>query len=223
MIYGPCGDWCMNNGKCSKYFPKDFQAEKILDVNGYPYYMRRSIGPTYERTSNHIVDNRWVVSYCPELSLRLNYHINVEVVSSIDAVKYMCRYFCKGHDAVSIIITKIADGVIDHDEPTHFVDTRYVGPNEEYWRITNKKLQDKSHSVVRLPVHLPNQQNIVLHVDADDDQLLESTNQSTKHLDYFALNDRDDEAKKYLYCDIPTLHFKENKKRRERYTPKGKT
>ena len=158
----------MNNGKCSKYFPKDFQEETILDVNGYPYYMRRNTGTTYERTSNHIVDNRWVVPYCPELSLRLNCHINVEVVSSIDAVKYMCRYFCKGHDAASIIITKIA-----------------------YWRITNKKLQDKSHSVMRLPVHLPNEQNIILHVDADD-QLLESINQSTKLLDYFALNDRDD-------------------------------
>ena len=138
MTHGPCGDWCINNGKCSKYFQKDFQEETILDVNGYPYYMRRNTGTTYERTSNYIIDNRWVLPYCSELSLSLNCHINVEVVISIDVVKYMCRYFCEGHDAASIIITKIADGVIDHNEPTHFVDTRYVGPNEAYSQITNK-------------------------------------------------------------------------------------
>lgn len=30
----------------------------------------------------------------------------------------------------------------------------YVKPVETSWRILEKKLQDKSHTVVRLPVHL---------------------------------------------------------------------
>jgi len=35
-----------------------------------------------------------------------------------------------------------------------------VGPVEACWRILEKKLQDKSHIIVRLPAHLPNQQNV---------------------------------------------------------------
>jgi len=33
---------------------------------------------------------------------------------------------------------------------------------EACWRILEKKLQDKSHAIVRLPVHLPNEQNVVI-------------------------------------------------------------
>ncbi|KAI5383749.1 hypothetical protein KIW84_070925 [Lathyrus oleraceus] len=41
MIYGPCGfanlsSPCMKDGKCSKYFPKQFQPETIVDQDGFP-------------------------------------------------------------------------------------------------------------------------------------------------------------------------------------------
>ncbi len=37
-------------------------------------------------------DNRWVVPYNPYLSLFFNCHINVEVCSSVAAVKYLYKY-----------------------------------------------------------------------------------------------------------------------------------
>ncbi|XP_058789991.1 uncharacterized protein LOC131663540 [Phymastichus coffea] len=161
MTHGPCGDWCMKDGKCSKNFPKQFQNEITLDENGYPHYRRRNDGVTVNKTNNHEVDNRWVVPYCAILLELFDCHINVEAVSSICAVKYLYKYIYKGHDAATVVIQNSENGtVVIHNEICQFLDARYVGPVEACWRMLSKTLQDKSHSIMRLPVHLPNEQNI---------------------------------------------------------------
>lgn len=47
MIHGPCGALnsnspCMDNGKCTKRFPKNLLPETITGNYGYPLYRRRS-------------------------------------------------------------------------------------------------------------------------------------------------------------------------------------
>ena len=49
MVHGPCGAWksnapCMKDGRCSKGFPKPFQAETVMLGNGYPVYARSDNG-----------------------------------------------------------------------------------------------------------------------------------------------------------------------------------
>ncbi|KAH1249702.1 ATP-dependent DNA helicase PIF1 [Glycine max] len=49
MIHGPCGilqpnSPCMKEGKCSHFYPKQFQPQTLLDSNGYPDYHRRNNG-----------------------------------------------------------------------------------------------------------------------------------------------------------------------------------
>ncbi|XP_010484960.1 PREDICTED: ATP-dependent DNA helicase PIF1-like [Camelina sativa] len=49
MIHGPCGihhreNVCMNNGKCTKFFPKPFMEKTVVDDAGYPIYKRRQDG-----------------------------------------------------------------------------------------------------------------------------------------------------------------------------------
>ncbi|XP_058808584.1 uncharacterized protein LOC131674091 [Phymastichus coffea] len=104
MVHGPCGDWCTENGKCSKNFPKNFQKETTMDENGYPNYRRTDDGIIHERFNGHQVNNRWVVPHCREISEMFDCHINVEAVSSILAVKYLYKYIYKGHDAATVII-----------------------------------------------------------------------------------------------------------------------
>ena len=44
MIHGPCGDWCMVDGQCSKKFPKNFQEVTSIDEHSFPTYRRRDTG-----------------------------------------------------------------------------------------------------------------------------------------------------------------------------------
>lgn len=214
MIHGPCGDWCIVDGKCSKRFPKQFQEETLLDVNSYPIYRRQNTGKTYARTNSYIVDNRYVVPYCPILSLMFNCHINVEVCSSIQSIKYLHKYINKGHDAASVIITNSTnETVVEHDEIKQFVETRYVGPAEAVWRILSKLLHDKSHVIIRLPVHLPNFHNITVHTNPNEQDILNALEQITMLIAYFVLNECDPEARKYFYVEIPQHYvFKTEKK-----------
>ena len=89
MIHGPCGSLnqnspCMENGKCTKKYPKEFLKETIVDPdNSYATYRRRSPqdgGRSITHpTSGAKIDNRWVVPYNPYLSMRYQCHINVEL------------------------------------------------------------------------------------------------------------------------------------------------
>ena len=107
MMHGPCGisnpnSPCMEDGKCTKKFPKDF-VEKIYAGNGHPYYRRRRDGKYVIK--NYIpLDNRSVVPYNPYLSKKYNAHINVGMCSSIKSFKYLYKYVYKGPDMASVAI-----------------------------------------------------------------------------------------------------------------------
>ncbi|CAG9765932.1 unnamed protein product [Ceutorhynchus assimilis] len=208
MVHGPCGDWCLTEEKtCSKNYPKQFREETTMDENGYPYYRRRNPGMSFKRSSDgYVCDNRYVVPHNPTLLKLFNGHINVEVVSSIKSVKYLYKYVYKGHDAANIIISESNSTTIEHDEIRNFIETRYVGPVEAAWRILEKPLQDKSHSITRLPVHLPNQQNVFIADDCDDNEIRSALERQTMLIDYFALNSRNPEARQYSYSTIPTYY-----------------
>ncbi|GBM01581.1 hypothetical protein AVEN_60006-1 [Araneus ventricosus] len=85
-------------------------------------------------------------------------------------VKYLYKYVYKGHDAASVKIQK--EGALDHDEILSFVEGRYVSTPEAMWRLNEFNLSHKSHTVVRLAVHLPQQQPIV-YQDGQEAQAIE--------------------------------------------------
>ncbi|GBN10084.1 hypothetical protein AVEN_174520-1 [Araneus ventricosus] len=138
------------------------------NVNGYPIYRRRATEPV--QVGKYSIDNRWVVPYNLWLLKKFNAHINVEVCASVKSVKYLYKYVYKGHDAASVKIQK--EGALDHDEILSFVEGRYVSTPEAMWRLNEFNLSHKSHTVVRLAVHLPQQQPIV-YQDGQEAQAIE--------------------------------------------------
>lgn len=116
MVHGPCGALntnspCMQNGHCTKRFPKAMNQQTITGEDGYPKYRRRSLQQggfaaeiRLRGQQQMVVDNRWVVPYSPVLSKTFNAHINVEMCNSVESIKYICKYVNKGSDQATFAL-----------------------------------------------------------------------------------------------------------------------
>ena len=178
MIHGPCGREnpncpCMENGRCTKGFPKEFTKQTIVDPdNFYATYKRRSPedgGRTaVNPKSGRIVDSSWVVPYNPYLSKRYNCHINVECCSSPKAAKYLYKYVTKGNDR-ALVSTEVED--LPRNEIAEYEDLRSVGSSEAAWHLMGFPITERYPAVVALRVHLQDQQQVVFDIDTEDEAL----------------------------------------------------
>jgi len=80
MVYGPCGSAkrdtsCMKDGKCSKGFPKSYQAKTVLNQDGYPLYARPDNSRAYD-VRGFLTDNCWIVPYNPYILSRYSLSIS---------------------------------------------------------------------------------------------------------------------------------------------------
>jgi hypothetical protein len=230
MIHGPCGKGypkqpCMEpkinkkthkifvlRDKCRKEFPKDLQDRTSIDPKeGFPKYCRRHI-PPIDVPRKGLIDNRFVVPYSPHLLKKFQCHINVEICSSVQSVKYLYKYIYKGSDKANAKITN------ENDEIQQYLDAPYISAAEATWRIFGFKMYDTSHQIIRLPVHMPGMQRVQFNVDDDLNERLEKAAENSMLYAFFRLNascvmhssslhfDTQFDSRKYLYAEIPE-HF----------------
>lgn len=210
MIHGPCGQMnpnapCMRDGICTKGFPKSYCNETVNNVDGYPLYRRcrnERIITKMVRGRQYELDNRWVVPYNWYLLLRYKCHINVEQCSSIQSVRYIHKYVCKGSDRAAVRLSDSGESYVD--EISDYVEARYISPVEACWRILGFKMHSQSHAIHRLPVHLPNEHTIVFSEDMRN--MPSISNRTTKLLAFFDLCNHDIDAQNIAYHDVP-LHY----------------
>ena len=213
MIHGPCGivggkvfnRTCQSSGRCRKNFPKSFSTNTSTCEDGYPVYHRRDNGRFVEVRGVKL-DNRRVVPYCPVLSFKYQYHINVEACMSIKSVKYLFKYVYKGHDCINLELSE-GNHVYNHDEIRMYLDARYVSAPEAFWRLSEYDMHGKSHNIIRLPVHLPDFQNVYFRLGMEEQALARST--GTQLTAWFDLNKQDPSANQYFICrhsNILRLH-----------------
>lgn len=182
MIHGPCGalnphSICMENGRCKKFYPKDFQPYTRMDNDGYPLYRRRDDGRAYQ-VGDHMLDNRWVIPYSPYLSAKYHCHINVECVATFKSIKYPFKYIHKGGDRATI--------EYQLDEIKQYIDGRYI---EGAWRIFHFDLHEQIPNVVRLQVHLPGQHMVSFNPDEDAAAILQrAASERTTLTEFFKAN-----------------------------------
>ncbi|GBM57791.1 hypothetical protein AVEN_90955-1 [Araneus ventricosus] len=83
------------------------------------------------------------------------------------------------------------------------VDGRYVSAPEAKWLLNESNLSEKSHTVVRLAVHLPDQQAIVYQDGQEEEAIARAATRQTTLTVWFELNKNDQDSHNYLYTDIP--------------------
>lgn len=211
MIHGPCGiehpsSPCMQNGKCSKHFPKDFTSSTTIDKAGYPLYMRRRNGYVFQKGSV-VIDNSFIVPYNRTLLLKYKAHINVEWCNQTRSVKYLFKYVNKGHDRVT---TTFYNPPQDNnecqclDEIKLYYDCRYLSSCESAWRIFSFDIHHREPSVERLNFHLPDEHYIVYESNKNIEDVLDrKSSHRTKFMAWMEANKEYAEAQNLTYFQFP--------------------
>ncbi|XP_021749405.1 uncharacterized protein LOC110715140 [Chenopodium quinoa] len=215
MMHGPCGlrnpsCGCMKKQAdgsiaCNYNYPRAFLSETTNNEDGFPMYRRRNTGESV-RIWGANLDNRWVIPYNPYLSKNFDCHLNVEVCSTIHAVKYLYKYVYKGHDRVSFSVAGQQDAALD--EIKNFQSCRWVSPCEATWRIFGLDLFEMHPPVQLLPVHLPNMQTVVVNPNERLDTVVQNDKRSRTALtEFFRLNAATPGGTGHLYSEM-TEHFR---------------
>ncbi|XP_042969156.1 uncharacterized protein LOC122301855 [Carya illinoinensis] len=134
MMHGPCGvlnpsNVCMKKkGCCKSNYPKDYASATTVGNDCFPIYRCSNNGVTVKVRGQNL-DNRWVVPYNLYLLATFDCHINVEICSTIKAVKYLYKYIYKGHDRVAFnLISEQNNQQVD--EIQQFQSARWITPPE---------------------------------------------------------------------------------------------
>ncbi|XP_036147086.1 ATP-dependent DNA helicase PIF1-like [Monomorium pharaonis] len=125
MIHGPCGDWCLVDGRCSKHFPKPFLEETRMNENAYPYYRRRNNGRNFERpghdiaaitiepvTENVIIDHDEIHNYIEARyvgPVEAIWRILVKGATSFNDLKTVNGEFCQSFSAACLALGLVED------------------------------------------------------------------------------------------------------------------
>ncbi|OMO64424.1 hypothetical protein COLO4_32056 [Corchorus olitorius] len=225
MMHGPCGlarrtAPCMNEGRCNKYYPKEFQLETKVNESGYYLYRRRDSSITCKKSGIDL-DNRFVVPHNLNLVIRYMAHINVEVCTHSRVMKYLFKYVTKRPDRARAVIERDQSRDSDRDqvggnadrqemdetvdEVKTYLDGRYLCAYEATWRIFGYPINHRQPAVVRLPIHLQGEQNIYFHDGEDLQAVLNRPDvEKTMFTEWMAANDKYEAARSYLYADFPT-------------------
>lgn len=169
MLHGPCGkdnpdQRCMEDGRCRYNFPHRYQEYTTLAEDGYPHYRRRQNGVFVEQRGHASSQmfrftNRWVVPYNPYLVGKYDCHINVQIATTIEAVKYLYKYVFKGNPQAAF--TLVQDGEV-RDEIADYLKGRYICPAEACFRIFGGSITENIPPVTRLTIHEEGRRTVIL-------------------------------------------------------------
>ena len=136
------------------------------------------------------------------LSIKYNCHINVEVATTVTAVKYLFKYVYKGNNR-SVFVPHTSEQSVD--EIADYLDGRYISPAEACYRLFAYDITEHFPSVTRLAVHLEDEQSVAfVPRSAPANQFPEAVKPSSlqSFFAYCEANPRD--VRDLLYPDAPT-------------------
>ncbi|KAF8100750.1 hypothetical protein N665_0218s0088 [Sinapis alba] len=243
MIHGPCGaakmnSPCMENGLCSKSYPKTFAEKTTINKEGFPIYIRHEQSDCFVEKNGVKCDNRYVIPYNKKLSLRYRAHINVEWCNQAGSIKYLFKYINKGPDRVTVAVqppAHIVDSMLASTEgnvaaePPISTNSNVTSNVEGTKRSLEKKKNEIKNffdcryvsacegawRIFKFPIHYRSTSNIIFRgKDKLEAIVTRKLIENTMFLAWFELNKIDDLAKTLTYAQIPN-YFTYNKKQKK--------
>jgi len=212
MMHGPCGlankkSPCMNpKNRCTKFYPKKFTNNTIVDNDGYPVYRRRD-NSTQILKSGIALDNRHVVPQNRHLLMKYQAHMNMEWCNQSSSIKYLFKYINKGYDRITAATVSEnstnPSGNNNEDEIKKYLDCRYVSPSEACWRIFSYPIHGRKPSVERLFFHLEGENSVYFNdYEHIDDVMLKPSVTESMFTSWMQCNSEYSEAKTLTYANF---------------------
>lgn len=218
LLHAPCGRAhpdrpCMRdvNGRrvCRFRYPKPFNEGTTFDENSWPRYGRPDDGRVYVDSKGVHYTNQNVVPYNPWLTKKYNAHINVEVASALDSVKYLFKYVHKGR--TRSVFTVSEESRVTENEIQEYLDARYLAASEACWRLLQFPITDHKPTVKLLDVHLQGEELVTFNDFEDPEQLLDKARKSTLDEFFRFCQEHPQYVQGLLYLDCPSkLVWKSN-------------
>ncbi|XP_033142724.1 uncharacterized protein LOC103861187 [Brassica rapa] len=224
MMHGPCGkdrlsSPCMDNGVCTKKFPRSYVPHTQVNESGYILYKRRQTGQFVSKGKIKL-DNQFVVPHNLQILKKYKAHVNVEWCNKSSAIKYLFKYITKGVDRATFKVQKTPEHS-ERSEPkkpeqprneiNEYIEGRYLSACESMWRIFVFDIHHNSPAVQKLPIHLPGEHMAVFDENEDlqnvEDRYLHGRTMLTE---WFEMNRRYEEVRKLKYIEMLTMFVWDN-------------
>ena len=224
MMHGPCGkdrstSPCMDNGVCTKKFPRSYVPHTQINDSGYVLYRRRQTDRVVKK-GNITLNNSFVVPHNLQILKKYKAHVNVEWCNKSSAIKYLFKYITKGVDRATFLIQKDGEQIPKEQESTSgkprneindYLEGRYLSACESMWRIFMFDVHHNSPAVQKFPVHLPGEQTAVFDEDEDLENVeVRYTHGRTMLTEWFEMNRLYEEARQLKYIEMLTMFVWDN-------------
>ena len=110
------------------------------------------------------IDNCQIILYSLYLTVKYYIYINIEICTSIKAVKYIHKYIYKGSDCTTLQLT-------DGDEVNKYLQGCYIGPSKAIQRLFKFLIYKEFPPVIQLTVHLPGEQPVYFQLDQSVEEI----------------------------------------------------
>ena len=157
-----------------------------------------------------------MVPYNPFLLLKYDCHINVEICSTIRAVKYLYKYVYKGVDRTMIGFKRVdKKKKYRSNEIKEFIDCRYISAIEAAYRLFEFTMHSRFPSVRQLYIHLPEKHTVTYNRKACEQKLEKAIKKQSKTTLTQWMKNNDDE----IHKPLPLKKLGRNAK--GEYNPRG--
>ncbi|XP_076946714.1 uncharacterized protein LOC143618348 [Bidens hawaiensis] len=195
----------------ARYMTQNYlDAMSICKWYGYPnLFLTFTCNPKWPEVKRFLKDTDLNAEDMPDILCRL-FKIKLDSLIKDLKEKSLLGKVLAGPDRVTVSVVEGDQEDVQEpavDEIKNYYDCRYVSACEASWRIFSYDVYYRYPSVIRLPFHLPNQQQVIYGPNEYIDNVLNKPSvSSTMFLSWMEYNECNEDARNITYVEFPTKY-----------------